>query len=1464
MGNGAIKYVITADVSQLKRDTERAKAMFRGMGDTVKRESDVMQRSLKRIGAGMATYLSVQQASRFASAIVKVRGEFQGLALAFETMLGSKQKADKMMSDIVDLAMKTPYTLTEVAGNTKQLMAMGIASEKVMGTMKSLGDVAAGLSVPMSRLAINYGQVATLGRLQGRELRDFAMAGVPLIEELAKAYGKTKGEIQEMVSAGRIGFADVEAAFKSMSGEGGKFADMMEKRNSTVTGQISNLQDKIEMMFNSIGEANEGIIYGAIEGASYLVAHYEDVGRVVLELVGIYGAYRVALMATKAVQIAATEVTKGYTLAQQMNYKMLLLGEKAQKLLNKTVLKNPYVLAAAAVAALAYGIYKLVTAETAAEKAQRKHNEALKEATERKEKLLGKAQQLASAIGDDTKTIYSQVKAWKALKKEMPEALQGMDMDSFKELSSAEQGKIFDKALNEKADRELEKKIASTEKSIEYYKKQLTSTEYATVMQALTKIKEEKESLRLLEKQRAERAKIAEEAKALAEYEAADAEGKLAILEQQKQNLEKQKELIEEQIPDYARLGDAMGDATKKAEEALWGVQSTWQTFDWEIDLQISNLEAVHDKIAGIDKKINGIKEATGNGINYGEAYATAKADFETAQKAFDAVKKNKNSKSVEDFKKAKEDLAAAKEAFGKLGGVTTGKQSLTALPDYSVAIAERKGQIEAYGEQVQAQIRATEFEIRQAELDALEEGTEKQMRQIELDYDRRISAIERKESELLEALRDAEALKWQNANPDYKETGKSFDRNSVTKADLSPKQSGQIKALREASQVQREKEEGDLLTVLLEKYRSYEQQKSDIHRRFDGERRAIEGDTKLSEATKLTAVKELEKQRMAAIRSVSNEEFSAMQESSGLLVDLFEDASRKSASSLLTIRTTAEGLLSYLKNTKAEDITPQFGFTAEQLKTMQASPEMIKDIGEAVKKLRSGALQKNPFAVLAADLKEVFKAGESEEEDSKATVEQLAQLGGSAASSADMIGGLAGNLGEMFRAMGNESAAEAMEDIEMVMSSVSNIGQGFAQGGIVGGIMATVGEATKWVTKIFQAKAAHEAALEAIEKELLAQERMNELLRYRNRLDGERFDAVFGTDDYGKAANAVQVYQDALQGLKKSLHGTADQKNKQKASSGLLAFFGIKDAKKELKQLYAGLAEIEVKTGHKKTGLFGWGKGKDIFSSVLDVYDDLIDKDGNLNKQLAETILATREMSEEHKNALQHMIAQYEVYEEAMDAVKGYLTDIFGELGGSISDALTDAFKNGTSAAEAFTDSVGDMLEQLAKQMIYSVTIAPYLEAAQADMLAVMDKGNLSEEEKFAAYAKILSGLADSVLAEQDMADKLMQTAKEIAGDRGIDVFEADDSYSQDSTRGYGVSMSQETGEASLGRLTGIHEHTAEMRSEMKAYAVHFQEMRNIGLYSMFHLEDIARYTAVLPTMAKDMAMVKQHTAKL
>lgn len=174
--------------------------------------------------------------------------------ISFTTMLGSAGKAKKLMEEVKVFAEKTPFELPDVIKGAKGLLAFGFAAEEIIPALKDVGDVSAGLGVPIERLILNLGQVKSQTKLTGRELRDFAIAGVPLLAELAKNLNMSEEEIQEMVSAGKIGFDEVRKAFSTMAGESGKFGGLMEKQMTTLTGKISNLQDAIFRVSSEIGE----------------------------------------------------------------------------------------------------------------------------------------------------------------------------------------------------------------------------------------------------------------------------------------------------------------------------------------------------------------------------------------------------------------------------------------------------------------------------------------------------------------------------------------------------------------------------------------------------------------------------------------------------------------------------------------------------------------------------------------------------------------------------------------------------------------------------------------------------------------------------------------------------------------------------------------------------------------------------------------------------------------------------------------------------------------------------------------------------------------------------------------------------------------------------------------------------------------------------------------------------------
>lgn len=210
----------------------------------------------------------VAGATSIGKKIIELGMNAEQAKISFTTMLGDAGEAQNLLKDLSDFAKKTPFDLQGIRENAKQLMAMGVNAEDMIPTLKALGDVAAGLNVPLERLALNYGQVLTQGKLTGKELKDFTAAGVPLLDELSKNLGKSKTEIQNMVSQGKISAKDMVDAFDSMTSAGGKFADLMEAQSKTLAGKWSNLQDTIAGIGEEIGLSLVPILSDVVDEAA--------------------------------------------------------------------------------------------------------------------------------------------------------------------------------------------------------------------------------------------------------------------------------------------------------------------------------------------------------------------------------------------------------------------------------------------------------------------------------------------------------------------------------------------------------------------------------------------------------------------------------------------------------------------------------------------------------------------------------------------------------------------------------------------------------------------------------------------------------------------------------------------------------------------------------------------------------------------------------------------------------------------------------------------------------------------------------------------------------------------------------------------------------------------------------------------------------------------------------------------
>lgn len=685
-----LQNVAKSTTSSVVKDSERMDASF-----------DKLKNTLAGLTAGVSFAALARQ-------VVQIRGEVQQLEVAFETMLGSKARAEALMTEVIDLAAKTPFGLQDVSNATKMLLAYGSTAENVAEEIKMLGNIASGLSIPLNDMIYLYGTTRTQGRMFTQDLRQFMGRGIPLAEELAKQFGVTKDKVGELVTAGKVGFDEMAKALQAMTSEGGQFNNLMDKQSQTIAGQISNLEDAIYQMFNEIGRANEGVISGAVDIASSLVENYERVGRVLVGLVSAYGTYKAAVM-------VATIAASKHTIAEAARVNALIAVRKAQQLLNATMLTNPYVLAATAIAGV---VALLVSQKNATERLR----EAEEKYAEEKNKIIAAEEEhqriiteLTSIAGDDAAATDLRKDALHKLIREYPEAFAKYETEAEmlknileikKEIDKIEKGRSITTPENELAD--VERRIKGI---IDNPNWKDPESDYAYYT------KDQEAELQQLRNRRAELQKQIRD-------------------EKRQAYLQNAPSLTDKELNDEIALLKKAQDLIKMRDAALKTSGSMMQGVAYGQELINLGLGDYDEQQLQAELKILEAERAARDADKKSVAdWVEAKRKaYEAAQKAYDDyIKNNKGKVSEEEFTKEsqrlKENADIAKKEYDK----------------YKTSAKDSK----AAKERAEAS-RQLQNAVDQAEIEAMAEGTNKKIAQIKLDYELRRQEIERQKADLI------------------------------------------------------------------------------------------------------------------------------------------------------------------------------------------------------------------------------------------------------------------------------------------------------------------------------------------------------------------------------------------------------------------------------------------------------------------------------------------------------------------------------------------------------------------------------------------------------------------------------------------------------------------------------------------------------------------------------------------
>ncbi len=311
---------VNLDTGTLERDAASATNTLKGIGDEAENQGKRMTGVFKNVGAGIAAMFAVERIKSFIGEMISVRSEIQSLSTSFETLLGSKEKADELFGQIRKFATSTPMQLNDLAAGAQTMLGFNIEAKKVMPMLQAIGDISMGDAQKFNSLTLAFSQMSATGKLMGQDLLQMINAGFNPLAVMSEKTGKSIATLKEEMSAGSISAKQIEQAFIDATSEGGKFHGMLDKQSKTLKGALSNLQGAFADMLNDMGESSEGFLAGGISLAYEAVKNYKEVGEAVLALIATYGVYKAAVIANTALEAAALDT---------LHAKMAAIGQVA-------------------------------------------------------------------------------------------------------------------------------------------------------------------------------------------------------------------------------------------------------------------------------------------------------------------------------------------------------------------------------------------------------------------------------------------------------------------------------------------------------------------------------------------------------------------------------------------------------------------------------------------------------------------------------------------------------------------------------------------------------------------------------------------------------------------------------------------------------------------------------------------------------------------------------------------------------------------------------------------------------------------------------------------------------------------------------------------------------------------------------------------------------------------------------
>ena len=1212
------------------------------------------------------------------SEMIRVRGEFQSMHTAIETMVG-EDIAGRLIPQIKELAKISPLTMSDMVGAEKMMLGFNIQAEDTIKYLKAISDISMGESSKFNSLTLAFSQMSAAGKLMGQDLNQMINAGFNPLQIISEKTGKSIATLKDEMSKGAVSAEMVQQAFIDATSAGGKFYNMSENASKTINGQLSMMQDALDSVFNELGTKSESVIMDGIQMTTSLIQNYETVGRILAGLVVTYGTYRTAVMLVTAAESKHTLVEIGLTNAR-------LLARKAQLALNAAMLTNPYVALATVVVGLTATMWAFRDSTTAVEKGTRRYNEEQEKATkldsERKQKIDG----LIQSSRDIALSDLQRGESLAELRSEYPKIFAQYDIESIKLADILQLKQQISKEDAKRAGEEVARNFEAANKAVSDYENALSAKQInggKLTQQEINKLKE----LRSYRDQF-----LVDKGKGISEQFISNLKD-VDISEFDRYISELEKSIKGKGKNGTVKLRLPIDIKGTLSDEAIYNVKDIKTLIDTAKSTKQTRIDAEKNK------------------TTYLQDLAKAKEDWEEAKKGYEVLLKDQQATS-EQVKKAREDMLSKEKAYKDLGGIT----GSSLIKQENQAKKEAENRLKQQ-EQLAEQLLSIRRKNQQDEVNLMEDGTEKKLAQIDLDYQKELDAIDKQRKE------------WEKA-----QNGKLTDEQE---SDLSAWEENAYKSygkgVKDASKEKLESERKAWQEYFIE-YGNYQEKRKNLVQKYNDEIAKLQTDSP-EYASKVA-------QKNKALEQL-DEQFG---HSTKAMADLFEDASNKSVSAIQSIIDKYETLVKYMSGTKESDGTnvtldelKALGFTDKDIEKIEKGEISIKDVTDAIRGLKDELKGKSPWQAFVSDLEKGIEAIKKGGNDSKKIGQGITDIGNTVTSFAPALNEFGSSIADIF-GFDDSKITSAIDALGGLGQTASGVGQ-IMSGDIVGGAMSAVSGISSVVSALdgmFGADYSHYN--EMVEEYTRLNEIWDELIdkkqEYISISYGMEADKV-GEEALGLVEKQIEAYR--LLGKERLNSG---------ASAGSHSI-GKRMAKNTSSSDWQDIADALDMSVNAAKEFVGTGRMTGLFDLTVE----------QLEKLKSEAPAFWAKMDGDVQEYLNGIIDGEERIEDIQNQISEQLTQTTFD---SVFDSFVDTLMDMGSSAKDFSDSFSGYMQRAVLTTMVGNKFTEDLQTwYDAFAQANKDQGGITKEE-MEALRKQYDAIAGSALAERDKLAEIFGWTKE------------------------------------------------------------------------------------------------------